>query len=144
MTNNPQAPVETASSRELFKFHRDVAARLGQTQERAVTTTTTATTPVYTVTIPPNSVAQLFAHVVGIRFDAAEGAGYIRVGSFLRENTADAVVIGTVSATATHEADATWNCTITAGADGDVSVNVVGPALEVHWVAHVKLTLVSL
>jgi hypothetical protein len=139
-TLNPVAPAENAKERQLFQFNRDVATRLGRTQERTVTTTDATATEIWSREIPPNSVAHVIASVVGLRSDFAAAAGYTRFMSFRRTGTGAVTAIGTAT-TISQEDDAAWDVTVTAGATtGEVAVNVVGvAATTISWTASVTI-----
>jgi len=107
-----------------------------------VRTTDATVTPITTYTIPDESVAQIYVHVIGQQ-TSTNCAGFIRRFVVKQQSGGGAVLVGTVDSTIFPDKEdvSTWDVTVTLATDV-VTINVTGvDAVTIDWFVWAQIVL---
>lgn len=126
----------------LANAQRDLANQQVNAWPKVITTTDATVTTVWSDTLPPNSVADLWVAVVGLTADGMGAAAYRRRGVFQRAGAAAVIALGgTADIIGTdRETDPTWDVAfaLDAAAPDTIFLTVKGAVgATVTWRANI-------
>jgi len=118
---------------------RDALFAAGYARTTPLTTAAGGSGELWRDTLDVNQAAHVTATVVGVSFDGAKAARYVRALGVRRPTSASPAIFSALSSVS-DEDDATWNCTL--AIDGnDIVLAVTGDAsVSVSWYARVQAT----
>jgi len=142
MAVNVTPPLETASSREIFAFHRAVATKLNRVIEVDETSSAASTLTIWSDELPTNCVAFLDVVVLGEATGTTSYGAYERRAKFSRGT--GAATLHSASTIGTDLDPAGWDVDVgTAGdPDGVIYIDVNGAAADtVRWSAYIRILI---